>query len=311
MNKMSYKNSTKPILITGETGTGKSQLARELHKCSAFRNEPFVKVNLSSIPDSLFESELFGHVKGSFTGAVANKMGLLASGGEGTVFLDEIGELSLIKQIKLLHILDDGEYYPVGSSRVQKFNGRFVFATNKNLSELISAGKFREDLYYRIRYCQVDLKPLREKCAKELESEIINIFNKLQLRDNKFNCKYDYDLISQLVGYNWPGNYRELQNTLEYLHSLEVGKLRAKDLPSWIVTSDDPSEKVLSSGKSYYREMELFEREFFKKALNRYSGQINKTALEIGLSKVTLISKLKRYDIDRRDYKYRGEAVGF
>lgn len=307
----SFKNSKKTILITGETGSGKSELAREIHKSSSFKNYPFVKLNLAALSDNLFESELFGHKKGSFTGASADKVGLLQIGDGGTIFLDEIGELSKEKQVKLLHLLDDGEYYPVGATRPLVFRGRFIFATNKKLPQLVLNGEFREDLYYRIRFCEIEMVPLRSLTTAELKLEITSRLDNLKVINHKYNLTYDLDLLNALLSYKWPGNYRELQNTLEYIFALPVDKLRIDHLPSWIKTSD--MNKIASSklGEGYYEAMEHFEREFFQSAMERFNGQINKTALEVGLSKVTLISKLKKYGINRRDYKIRGEAVGF
>ena len=311
MSLEKFKNSSKPILITGETGSGKSQLAADIHKRSKYRDGPFVKLNLSTLSDELFESELFGHVRGSFTGALADKPGLLSAGNRGTVFLDEIGELSIAKQVKLLHLLDDGSFFPVGSTTPQKFMGRFVFATNKNLEGLVKSGSFREDLFYRIRFCKIELGPLRLKGQHALHTEIHSQFNNLKVLNSRFKLKMSDEVLDQLVNYRWPGNYRELQNTLEYLVGLGVDQLSVSDLPAWVMADNCKQPLRASSEDTYYHAIELFERNYFEKVMYRFGGQINKSAQEIGLSKVTLISKLKKYGIDRRAYKCRGEAVGF
>lgn len=311
MNIAAFKNSSRPILITGETGSGKTQLASKIHANSELSHKPFVKLNLSALATNLFESELFGHCRGAFTGAVSEKAGLLASANNGTVFLDEIGELTLDKQVKLLHVLDDGQYFPVGSTSAKKFSGRFIFATNKNLSALIKKGEFREDLYYRIRFCQVELNPIRQMLRRELELEILERLNNLKVRNSRYQLRFSTEFMAQLLAYKWPGNYRELQNTLDYLVSLGEDYLTIKHLPVWIKPNEQQNIQKVESNKDYYKALERFERDYFEKVMRHYSGQINKTALEIGLSKVTLISKLKRYDIDRRNFKCMGEAVGF
>ena len=308
MNLSNFYNSTKPILITGETGTGKSKLAKDIHDRSASRQKPFVKVNLAALPDSLFESELYGHEKGAFTGAISKKVGFLESAGSGTIFLDEIGELTLDKQIKLLHLLDDGLYYPVGSHSKQKFKGRFIFATNRDLSTLVEQGSFRRDFYYRIRYCEIKLTPVREKSRSELTEIIQSTYNDLKVVHNFFKTILDNETIEALCTYSWPGNYREIINTLEYLIESHLENVKANDLPTWVLSETNNIGRY--SEFDYYQALSNFERRFFDQVMTEFQGQVNRTANHIGLSKVTLISKLKKYGIDRREYKFRGEVVG-
>lgn len=305
---MQMPNISKPILITGESGTGKSMLASNIHLKSNLKERPFVKVNLASLSENLFESELFGHKKGSFTGANSDKVGILESARNGTVFMDEIGELDLSKQVKLLHLLDDGVFYRVGSSTPLCFKGRFIFATNKSLERMVDEGSFRQDLYFRIRFCAIELKPLRLKATLELKREIWDVINDLRVKRNSFKTKFQSTLIERLSEYQWPGNYRELANTIEYLFELGHSELEVHHLPDWIKHQEDSISK---NDKNYYMALEEFERKYLEKVMYFFGGQINKTAKEIGLSKVTLISKLKKYDIDRRLYKIREESVGF
>lgn len=302
------RNTLRPILITGESGTGKSRFASTIHSESRLRDRPFMKVNLASLSSALFESELFGHQRGAFTGANTDKLGILESAKNGTVFIDEIGELDESKQVKLLHLLDDGTYYRVGSATPLQFKGRFIFATNKSLEKMVQEGSFRQDLYFRIRFCAIELPPLRLQSNTQLKREIWDQINNLKVQKKSFQTKFHPSLLEELSSYHWPGNFRELLNTIEYLFELNEPELTTEHLPSWIKSDD---EIKIKSEQNYYYALERFERKYLEKVMYFFGGQINKTALEIGLSKVTLISKLKKYDIDRRQYKIRGEAVGF
>lgn len=302
-----YKNTLKPILILGQTGCGKSKLARELHEASRFRERPFLSLNITALSDSLFESELFGHTRGAFTGADRDKVGYLERAADGCLFLDEIGELSLGKQAKLLHLLDDGSFFSVGSTKKKKFVGRFIFATNKNLSELVERGEFREDLYFRIRFFQIKLPPLQQLTSFQLEEKIWEIINNKKIERAKFDMTFDLGVIEALKQYSWPGNYRELVSTIEYFYELECSHIGVRHLPSWIGESQDSGEEL----SDYKRELESFEKKFLERSMLKYNGQINYTSNCIGLSKVTLISKLKKYGINRKDYLLKERAVGF
>ncbi|MFT6630729.1 MAG: Nif-specific regulatory protein [Bacteriovoracaceae bacterium] len=285
------------ILITGETGVGKTAYAKKIHFLSGREN--FVQLNIGSLTSSLFESELFGHVKGAFSGAINTKQGFCESVGRGTLFIDEIGELNLELQVKLLTLIDEGIYYPVGSCEQKKFKGRLIFATNKNLEELILKEKFRKDLFYRLRYFLLELAPIRQK--NDIFKILMKSVQDLNLNNGGQNLFLSTEVLERLTSYEWPGNYRELNNTMDYLNILGKERINLEDLPPWI------SGKISNSGKleniSYYDAIEHFERDYFNKVLKLFEGKINLTAENIGLSKVTLISKLKKYDIDRRVYK--------
>lgn len=286
------------ILITGETGTGKTVRAREIHFKSLRKNRPFIHVNIAAISENLFESELFGYKKGAFTGATTDKEGLLDSVNGGTLFLDEIGELNLQQQAKLLTVLEQKEYFPVGGIKTKKFNGSIIYATNKNLDKLVREGKFREDLYFRIRVNQIELRPLRE--SENIFEAVIGELNSLKA---KYNIKslFKAEVISLLAAYNWPGNYRELNSTIKVLLSLNKEKIEVEDLPSWIVGSI--VEERAKCDDTYRHRLEEFEKALFLKIMQKNKGGVNKSAIDLNISKGTLISKLRKYGIDRRYFK--------
>lgn len=284
-------NSKLPILICGETGSGKSRLANEIHLKSSHANEPFVKCNLAGLSDNLFESEIFGHVKGAFTGANSDKLGFCDLVGRGTLFLDEIGELSSMQQKRLLNILDDEEFFSVGSTRAKKFNGRFIFATHRNLEEMVLKGSFREDLFYRIGAETIELKPFR----RLEESRKVSKLNDLVL---EFSKKYSLENITLsecatelLCNYLWPGNYRELRRTMEYtILKLKNGRMTSRDLP-------DRMKVKNMQGSSFKRQLEDLERKIIKNELVNRGIGVNKASKSLGISKTTLIAKMRKYGI--------------
>lgn len=285
-----------PVLIQGDTGTGKSYLAKKIHNQSNRSLKPFKQVNIASLTDSLFESEIFGHVKGSFSGAQWDKIGFCESVKDGTLFLDEIGELSLSQQASLLTLIDEGLFYKVGDTKEKRFNGRLIFATNKNLQKLVSLGEFREDLFYRLRLCVVNLPSLKD--SLNIDQIIIEEFNQLKVIHNIYNKRLNSEVIEVLSSYNWPGNYRELKNTLVYLLHAESEIITINDMPSWVC------EKSYESFDSIIFKDALahFEEKFLINCLKKFNGKINLTSEQTGINKVTLISKLKKYDINRKLY---------
>ena len=281
---------TIPILIFGETGTGKTTLAKQIHNESERRNFPFVTANVAGISNQLFLSELFGHLKGSFTGAIRDKKGFCEEANNGTLFLDEIGEITLQQQQYLLRFIDEKKYYPVGSTSEKKFEGQLIFATNKNLEEMVEQGKFRKDLYYRLRIDVIRLKSLREDKDKIIKA----VIHTLKTLNSKYNCNKSIssELIECFVEYDWPGNIRELKNLLEYLIvRTKKQNLTKSDLPLWF----DCIEKVESKYQIYKEDCE---KKYLIRSLIRYRGKINETSREIGLSKATLVHKIKKYTID-------------
>lgn len=300
MNYQNFINSKNSVLITGETGTGKTYLAKKIHNES--HRKTFLQLNMGAVNSNLFESELFGHTKGAFTGAGTDKIGFCEEVGRGTLFLDEIGEISLESQAKLLTLIDEKLYYRVGSTIPKKFEGRLIFATNLDLEEKVSEGKFRKDLYYRLRFYQVELTPLRYKSDinKIIQSEIeekVENFNKL--------ITLSRDSLKILNEYSWPGNYRELSNTIEYLFDLNKFYITKEELPRWIKSDFLRSEK---DDGSYKNMLQGFEQEYFNRLLSEAGGKIVEAVRLSGLSKPTIITKLKKYGISRLDYKNLNET---
>lgn len=307
MNNSLFKkfiNISAPVLITGQTGTGKSRAARRLFDLSDIHKDKFLTIHLASLKEDLFESELFGHKKGSFTGAVENKTGYLGETGKGTLFLDEIGELSLEAQKKLLYLLEEKKFTPVGATAALNFEGRLVMATNKNLKALVEEGKFREDLYFRLSIFQIELAPLaedREKLLRMIQKQLE--WQKQQYK--KPHLSMSPELLLKLTLAPWKGNYRELKNCMEYMVAMsESPVLEASCLPHWFSAEDDLSEVVSEKNfishfpGDYSLALEQFEALYLKTNLIRYQGRVNETARLLGISKTTLISKAKKYGID-------------
>lgn len=220
---MRIAKSDKNVLILGETGTGKDVLARKIHEWSERKNEPFIAINCANIPQELFEAELFGFEKGSFTGAWKEKMGLLEAAQKGTVFLDEIGELSLMMQAKLLRVIENRIFRRVGETKDRICEARFIFATNKDLSNAVKKGNFREDLYYRISIIQIYISPLRDhpRLLPKIIKSILNRENNIYGQNKKIAKK----AIRKLMSYHYPGNMRELINIIERAFLLADGDL--------------------------------------------------------------------------------------
>ncbi len=281
-----------PVLITGETGVGKELLAQAVHRCSRMRQGAFVPVNMLALSPTLFESEFFGHVKGAFTGAERNKTGYLASADQGSLFLDEIGDLSLEIQGKLLRILQEGEFTPVGSSQSRPANVRFIAATNQNLEEQVRKQLFRKDLFYRLQFAHLHLPPLRERrddipllCAHALER-----FGKEDM------CLSDAAL-QRLQQHDWPGNVRELMGILEAAVNLaEQGEI----LPSHLRLPKSSSPKPLPANPLAMDELqplEDIEREHILRVYNALDHNKSQTARALGIGLQTLHRKLKSYEV--------------
>tara|TARA_Y100000385_G_C13004873_1_gene598964 strand:- start:312 stop:1229 length:918 start_codon:yes stop_codon:yes gene_type:complete len=280
------------VLLLGESGVGKSSLAKWIHENSKRAKEEFIQVNVASLSEQLFESEMFGHKKGSFTGAHTDKIGFCEKIGNGTLFLDEIGDLSLELQKKLLTLVDEKVFYSVGSTLKKIFRGQIIFATHKNLQKLVTRGKFREDLYYRICTFPFYMKPLRENPEKE--RIILNEFNSERIVQKKYQLKMTSSVRKFLFEYNFPGNFRELKQIIKYLVFVAENDVEILHFPHWV--NVNKSQK--SSSDDYYDALAYFERGFLVDKLKKYQGKINQTALKINISKVTLISKIKKYDIN-------------
>jgi DNA-binding NtrC family response regulator len=300
-------NTSHTVLITGRTGTGISHLAKQIHEASHRCEMRFVTINLATLSESLIESELFGHEKGAFSGADARRIGKLESANGGTVFLDEIGELPLRLQTKLLEALNSHTISPVGSNREIALNGRIIVATNRDLKKMVKSGEFREDLYFRINTFQIELPSLSSAPEKipYLASDFAALAAERQGKDFFGMSPTFLDTLKQ---YPWPGNVRELKNCLEFAVAMSPdGTLTPECLPPYVHAGQAESglDPVLLAYPTDYRQAKShFERSYLKEILGRFEGKINLTARETGLSKVTLIDKIRRYEIDVKRIKY-------
>jgi two-component system, NtrC family, nitrogen regulation response regulator NtrX len=284
------------ILIYGENGTGKELVARLIHLNSQRKDHRFVEVNCAAIPEDLIESELFGTLKGAYTGAVETRKGKFELADLGTLFLDEVGDMSLKTQAKVLRVLEEQRFYPVGSNRACEVDVRVIAATNKNLEEEIEKGQFREDLFFRLNVIPFELPPLRER--REDVSQLVCYFmDHFCRRYGKKPKRIQPDAMEKLEAYRWPGNVRELKNMVERLVIMIPGEeVRLFDLPAAILRKRVPKEgdPVPQSLQSARRE---FERKFLMDKLREHDGNIARTAAAIGMERTHLYRKLKSYNI--------------
>jgi two-component system response regulator AtoC len=292
------KDMRTPVLISGESGTGKELVARAIHFRGAFANRPFVAVDCGSLVPTLIESELFGHEKGAFTGAVRSKSGLLQSANGGTVFLDEIGELPLEMQAKLLRFLQEKEVRPVGSNQRIKVDVRVMAATNRDLEAAYRAGDFRKDLYFRLNVVTVQLPPLRER-----RSDIPLLVQWFLDRSSTSSAQVTSEAMKSLIAYEWPGNVRELENCIERATALGDGKvIDVADLPPTIVnglTSGGNGQVSMQTSLSL-TDLEDIERATIQRVFDQVNGDKIVAGKMLGISRATLYRKLKRYNIGYR-----------
>jgi len=293
-------SSESSVLVTGESGTGKELVARAIHSNSVRTRRRFVTVNCGAIPDGLIESELFGHVKGAFTGAVADKKGLVEEADKGTLFLDEIGELSPPLQVKLLRVLQEGEFTRIGETQLRKTNVRVIAATNKDLKKAIADKNFREDLYYRLNVIPIELPPLRRR--KEDIPLLVNHFvdkHKGKAPEKNING-ISKDGMQALLSYHFPGNVRELENAIEYAVAFTAGPaLEKNDLPKYILeerTLGQEAQKIplmpLKDAKGQ------FEKSLIIAALVESGGNISEAARILNVHRQNLQQKIKLLGID-------------
>jgi len=297
--------SNSNVLLLGPTGCGKTTLAKKIHEKGLRKKHPFIQINLATLSEGVLESELFGHDKGAFTGAEKRRLGKLESAQEGTVFLDEIGELPLALQARLLEFMQSKIITPVGSNVQKKLNVRVIAATNKNLRELVKQGKFREDLFYRLQVIAFNLKPLSE--LNYFGELVHDILSDVCCELNKEVHKINKEVASAFEGYLWPGNLRELKNVLEYaVLSSKGDEIQIRDLPLWFMESNqllsdkveqDFARDIYIEGHSYRQIMSSFERDLLKQALIQFNGRVNLTARQLKISKTTLIRRMKSYQL--------------
>ncbi|HEV8316424.1 MAG TPA: sigma-54 dependent transcriptional regulator [Vicinamibacterales bacterium] len=283
------------VLITGETGTGKEMVARAIHHRSAQREMPLIKVNCAAIPETLLESELFGHVRGAFTGATTTKRGRFALADGGTIFLDEIGTMPPALQAKLLRVLQEREFEPLGSERTQRIDVRVIAATNRDLKQLVSEGKFQEDFYYRLNVIPIQIPALRER-REDIPVLIEHFVEKHRQRTGKRIDRVDDEVVAALARYEWPGNVRELENTIERAVVLATGPMLTVASVSLLGATSAPTPGLPSL--RLHQNIEWTERETIRRALEQSAG-IKKDAAELmGISQRALSYYLAKYRID-------------
>lgn len=286
--------SLSTVLITGESGTGKELLAREIHEHSPRRNAPFVVVDCGALVETLFESELFGHVKGSFTGAHVTKHGRFEVANGGTIFLDEVSNISLNIQANLLRVIQEREVTRIGSTTPIKVDVRILAATNQDLAEKVRKGEFREDLFYRLSVVPIHLPPLRER-KKDIPLLANHFLQKYSNRAKKNIKRISPEVMKALKEYDWPGNIRELENTLERAVVLSQGEeIQLKDLVYHGIGS---RLSFIHSSGGEYKTLEEVEKEYIQRALKDHHGNRSQTAKILGIDRKTLISKIKKYHI--------------
>ncbi len=282
------------VLIQGPSGSGKELFAKAIHNLSPRKNGPYIVVNCGALPDTLLESELFGYVKGAFTDAKQDKPGRFALAQDGTIFLDEIGDISPAMQVKLLRVLQEKEFEPLGSVRPIKANVRVICATNKDLSRLVEEGKFRQDLYYRINVIKIELPPLSKR-REDIPLLIDHFIERLNTRSKKNIIGVSDEVLQILMKYDFPGNVRELENIIEHAFILCRGSvIQPEHLPKEVIEKTPRLDKT-PVGKDL--NLESLEIKAIKTALEKYKGHRGKAAAELGIDKSTLWRKMKRYGL--------------
>ena len=288
--------SKSTVLVTGETGTGKELVARAIHARSAQRSMPMIKVNCAAIPETLLESELFGHVRGAFTGATFTKKGRFALAEGGTIFLDEIGTVTLSVQAKLLRVIQDREFEPLGAERTQKVDVRVIAATNRDLRQLVAEGKFLEDLFYRLTVIPIEMPPLRER-REDIALLVEHFVRRFAERTGKHIDGVDDKAMTELTRYEWPGNVRELENTIERAVVLTTSPVLTSRTVWLMSATATPATAAVPSLK-LHQNLEWAERETMRRALEQARG-VKKDAAELmGISQRALSHYLAKYRLE-------------
>jgi DNA-binding NtrC family response regulator len=289
-------NST--VLITGESGTGKELIANAIHFNSERIKKPFVKVNCGVLAENLLESELFGHVKGSFTGAIRDKLGRFEIANGGTIFLDEIGDISPNMQLKLLRVLQEGEFERVGGTETIKVDVRIIAATNRDLKSMMMNGEFRQDLYYRLNVIPLEVPTLRER-RDDIPLLITHFLEKYNKQFDKKIESIEDNVMKCLQNYSWQGNIRELENLLERAVVLnKSGRLTVKDFPLYVIQQQTDIESEMNTDGSLIDIVDSYEKQIILKALKENNFNKLRTAEKLGIHRSTFMSKLKKYNIN-------------
>ncbi len=308
-------NSSATVLIQGESGTGKELIARAIHDLSPRKEQPLVPVNCGAIPEDLLESELFGHVRGAFTGAAHTRIGRFELANNGTLFLDEIGDMSPKLQVKMLRVLQEKVVEPVGAVKTVKVDVRVIAATHKNLEKEVAESRFREDLFYRLNVVPIHVPPLRDRYddIPLLVDHFLNKFAEIQGK----RVFIDQDILELFLAYRWPGNVRELENLIERLTVLSDGQVHRDDIPEKILSgspemSFGESASVvvpeigniianLGEGVDFNHEVDSFENQLILSALDSTGWNKNKAAQLLNLNRTTLVEKIKKKGLERME----------
>jgi DNA-binding NtrC family response regulator len=291
-------NTKTTILISGESGTGKSLIARSIHRQSGRRDKPFVEVACGALTETLLESELFGHVTGAFTGAVADKQGKFSQAQGGTIFLDEISTASPRMQVKLLRVLQEFKFEAVGGTQTHEADTRVILATNDDLGQAVEDGSFRRDLYYRVNVINLEIPPLRERVADI--SALCDHFLALVCRETgKPLARFSEGALARLRQHDWPGNVRELQNVVERAVLLSPGdEIGPTDLPNEVLADNVTTSSLYSCGQTLKKALERPERQIIRQALQDSNGNRSQAAEVLGINRTTLYKKMKRLGLD-------------
>ena len=281
------------VIITGESGTGKELVARTIYELSRRKKEAFVAVNCSAIPESLFEREFFGHQKGSFTGADREQPGFFDEAHKGTLFLDEVGELKPTMQVKLLRVLENGEYFPVGGTKAKTADARIISATNQDLSAMVHKGTFREDLFYRIHVIDIELPPLRER-KEDIPLLAESFLSRFPSTGKKPHLSGK--ILDTFLHYGWPGNVRELQNTIQRF--LATNQITLPGRRSFYAVEED---EALRHADGLNGALEVLERKLIQESLNKSMWNRGQAADRLKISRWTLQRKMQKYDLVKKE----------
>lgn len=300
------------ILITGESGSGKELISKAIHQNSLRRDGPFVVINCGAIPEGLLESELFGHRKGAFTGAYANARGKIEAADKGAVLFDEIGELSLALQVKLLRVIESGEFTRVGETETRRADVRFLAATNRDLSKMVEDGRFREDLYFRLKVVPIHLPPLRER-REDIPLLADHFLKEAAQRYQRPALRFEKDVFRYFQTYAWPGNVRELKHTIERLVVIaESDVLSINNLPENLTTVTGNAANVLINLPDDGIDLEEVEREILRQALEKHMWNQTRTAQYLNITRSALIYRMQKYGLQTAETaeKVRAENRG-